>query len=435
MEAFITVLCIIFFNVILRAGAILLGFLFRIFKRPTIRIIGKNFTKEEQPMLWGFVNYLCRSCKVQPPENIVLGINPNFFVTENKLIVDEEEITGKTLYMSLPFLRVMSLAEVKSVLGHELGHLQAGDTSSLKSVFLSLKKSREDELRADSFSAENFGNINLATALVKVHAFSSRWGFVEDKMLEHLSSQKTLRNTSHYFFNLIGSTDKSFFTKKLLDYHIEHPTDTHPSLKTRLENLNVPHSEENLKLILDVKDEKQFKHIKDLEKIEEALTIDENKKLMLLAHLYSHVKNEEKFSETKTEEERSFNSISEIIRKSLIYTMASDGDVDDSEKATLFAIYTRITGQEIDILEFVSEVNSITFWSDTLFKMIEQFDFTEELKEKIFLGVLLVVKADSKIHTSELHCINKFIVALKYPKDKAEALKNKILHDKLSIPA
>jgi len=51
-------------------------------------------------------------------------------VTEAPLDVQQQTLTGRSLYVSLPLLRLLDRSEADAVLIHELAHLRGGDTAS-----------------------------------------------------------------------------------------------------------------------------------------------------------------------------------------------------------------------------------------------------------------------------------------------------------------
>src|SRR5690606_6087716 len=115
-------------------GALLgLGILWRTLRmfRPAVgAVIGVPFSPIEQPRLALLVQQIAKATNARMPDNIVLGLDPNFFATTAPMHTPTSRrlLTGQTLYLSLPLMRVLSLDEVKAVVGHELAHFSGSDT-------------------------------------------------------------------------------------------------------------------------------------------------------------------------------------------------------------------------------------------------------------------------------------------------------------------
>src|SRR6185295_11200706 len=84
----------------------------------------------DAPALWAHLRRCAAHLNTAPPDNVVAGIDVNFFVTEAPLKVRERTVTGRSLYVSLPLLRLLDRPEADAVLVHELAHLRGGDTAS-----------------------------------------------------------------------------------------------------------------------------------------------------------------------------------------------------------------------------------------------------------------------------------------------------------------
>jgi Zn-dependent protease with chaperone function len=205
----------------------------------------------------------------EPPASIVAGIDDNFFVTESPLRLGETTLTGRTLFVSLPLLRVMESSEANAVLAHELAHFKGGDTAksarlgpllvrygrylhdlregaalpafyvmNLFQVLFDLaikKESRVRELRADALAAQVTSPKDIASSLLKVAAYSSHRNVIEkqlfDGMAKHtqaLSIQDKVRAGLQSHVTSVG------FTEFLKSANTPHPFDSHPPLMERL---------------------------------------------------------------------------------------------------------------------------------------------------------------------------------------------------------
>jgi Zn-dependent protease with chaperone function len=78
-----------------------------------------------------FVKEIATKLNAQTPDNIVAGLEPNFFVTASdvRLAGQDAVLKGRTLFVSASLLHVFSKDELASVVGHELGHFRGEDVA------------------------------------------------------------------------------------------------------------------------------------------------------------------------------------------------------------------------------------------------------------------------------------------------------------------
>jgi len=180
------------------------------------------------------------------------------------------------MYLSLPFFRLLSLDELKSVIFHELSHYKGNDTRysqkffpiyrgtcasivGLRSIAISSigrwallpafillnlflrsfeiaekSLSRDRELAADKLGAQEAGTEAATAALVKVHAFSKVWDLIEKKKV--IADPHT-KNMSKMIFQFLDNYPISELFKNLQNEHTFHPANSHPLLSIRLEAL------------------------------------------------------------------------------------------------------------------------------------------------------------------------------------------------------
>lgn len=103
-----------------------------IFKRPPAgnAVDGELVSENDAPRLWAAIRELASSLKTAPPDQIIAGIDTIFFVTEAPLSIVGRQVTGRSLFVSIPLLRLLDQSEADAVLAHELAHLRGGDTAS-----------------------------------------------------------------------------------------------------------------------------------------------------------------------------------------------------------------------------------------------------------------------------------------------------------------
>ncbi|HZX33165.1 MAG TPA: M48 family metallopeptidase [Rhodocyclaceae bacterium] len=231
--------------------------------------------KSSAPALWAHVGAMAKAVGTAPPDHIVAGIDTNFFVTEAPLRVGQQTLKGRSLFISLPLLRLLDRGEADAVLAHELAHFGAGDTASnaalgpkltqydyycamMASAGLTLlafcllrlyrvifefalkRDSRAREFLADKVAAAQVSAQAIITALIKVGAYAKYRNQIEEGLFaqseKHSESIGIARRiadglapyaASAQFLDAMGSVD------------MPHPFDSHPPLSERM--LNVAH--------------------------------------------------------------------------------------------------------------------------------------------------------------------------------------------------
>ena len=256
-------------------------------KRVQTAVIGKRLDEANNPRLTESVTHLAERLGAAPPEHIVVGLDPNFFVTEADVRCLDGLFTGRTLFLSLPLCRILSVPELEAVIGHELGHYIGLDTQfsrkffpiyrglseslialtanvgedarlvallpaiTILSFFLDCfsvaesRVSRERELAADQVGARAVDLRTYAVALVKIHAFVRCWEEVRSKMRDALAEGKQITNSSLFFEDISRELQMSYYLGEwdplqgLSERRLVHPTDSHPPLSARMESLRM----------------------------------------------------------------------------------------------------------------------------------------------------------------------------------------------------
>ena len=83
------------------------GVIVAIFKKPDdkLEVEGELLTRAASPALWSRVDGLCKKLHTRPCDNIVGGIDDNFFVTEHPVHLNGRVLHGRTLFVSLSLLK------------------------------------------------------------------------------------------------------------------------------------------------------------------------------------------------------------------------------------------------------------------------------------------------------------------------------------------
>ncbi len=107
-----------------------------LFKLSPLRLRGSLLARSDNSKIYHQVEQLASRLGAQAPDNIVVGLEPNFFVTSSAVeLIGEKSgiLEGKTLFISLSLMRILGIDELIAVIGHELGHFRGLDTEySLK---------------------------------------------------------------------------------------------------------------------------------------------------------------------------------------------------------------------------------------------------------------------------------------------------------------
>jgi Zn-dependent protease with chaperone function len=285
---------------------------FSIFRRPALRVFGKKLPPAEQPELYGIVRELAGKIGVAPPDHIVVGFELNFFVTEGTIECHDRRLWGRTLYLSLPYCRILAREEMLAILGHELGHFKGLDTQFTKKFspiyrvatecllrlqekmagaravalfpayyllayffeafeLANNKLKRDRELAADRVGADLFGVASAGTGLIKIHAFEDFWDSFLYWVRDAVVANDTLRNGSARFAADAADRWHSVFYG-LEERHTPHPMNSHPTLKVRLEELGLNASALVEKDAVRLPEKPAIELIAEYARIEEELT-------------------------------------------------------------------------------------------------------------------------------------------------------------------
>ena len=238
-----------------------------IFKRvqSSNQAVGELVSEDDAPQLWKRIRHMAQRLKTDPPRHIVAGIDANFFVTEAPLTVGRQTLTGRTLFVSLPLLRILDQAEADAVFGHELAHLRGGDTRSsarlgpklvqydhyrhamrtggltaMASPLLDLyrtifeialaRDSREREFKADRAAARLTSPAAIAQSLVKIAAYAQYRYKIEAELFgrNERHDDSTLGIARFVAQGLAPYAASGDFLDAMKTANVPHPFDSHP---------------------------------------------------------------------------------------------------------------------------------------------------------------------------------------------------------------
>ncbi|AGU49755.1 putative peptidase, M48 family [Variovorax paradoxus B4] len=243
-------------------------------------IEGEVVDQADAPRLWERIRQLAARVKTAPPDQIVAGIDTNFFVTEAPCEVGGRTLHGRTLFVSIPLLRVLDQSEADAVLAHELAHLGGGDTRSSAALgpkllqfdqytwkmrdgglsivahyllrlyrmifaFALARDSREREYKADRVSASLTAAGAIVQSLIKISAYASYRNDVERKLFaQDRQHDGALGIAGFVAAGLPPYANSDAFVETMKTADVPHPYDSHPPLLERMRNVghHVPES-------------------------------------------------------------------------------------------------------------------------------------------------------------------------------------------------
>ena len=401
-----------------------------------VSVIGKEIEKDNS--LWNLVNSIAKKVNANQPNNIVVGLEPGFYITAAKLTIlnEKKTITGETLYLSLPLIRLYSQEELSAIIGHELAHFKGEDTqyslkfypvyrglqsaldntsqsqsivsapgliflNSILSLFSSsvAKISRERELTADQLGIQAGGKDGLAYSLLKLVIFEQSWNTVLKDAIDECNQGKFIRNLSKAFMNntkfdlLNASIEKTL--EDIGNVSTPHPTDSHPPIIERLKQCEI--------ILTDISIDKLNNHgnakdyIDNLEAIEEDLTYLEHLKLVALGYV-KQPSDENSNEENSEQDEKNFmlNAIYNIA-SAMIY---ADGKIEKEEVQVAETIGKQLIPEfnSSSFREFMNEEPK----NDLFEKLVSYFAFINIDSKNMIYGYLeAIANADGDLAEEE----------------------------------
>ena len=239
----------------------------------TNEVEGEELTEAEAPHVWQRVRQMAAHLGTEPPDFIVVGIEASFYVTENPVRLAGRIETGRMLYLSLPMLKKMTVEEADCVLGHELAHFSGDDTfwsrriaplirrfdayltaldnglgvvvGGFLGAFWKLyqqslgKLSRAREFRADQIGASVSSPAAMVRALIKVTSYCAYRARTEQAVINASTVNKELRLAEQLDQGFPQFMERFVNSSEVIISEVQHPFDSHPTLKLRMQNLGI----------------------------------------------------------------------------------------------------------------------------------------------------------------------------------------------------
>lgn len=240
-------------------------------------IEGQAIERSEGSEIWAIIDDLAQKVGTAAPDNLVVGLEPNFFVTEQPALTFGKELSGRTLYLSLAATEILSKDELKAIIGHELAHFSGEDLTYAKAFYPiyrrtqesidSIKESesvtvlpiiailqffldsfavaeselsRERELVADAIGAQFSHAEAIATGLVKLHAACGSWASAQNDAIDLICEDKP--QPVSYIKSYREKVSVELTPESIAesgDSATAHPFDSHPPLAERLTSLGL----------------------------------------------------------------------------------------------------------------------------------------------------------------------------------------------------
>lgn len=240
---------------------------------PEENIEGEVVSREAAPQLWSRIDALAARVGTTPPDHVIAGIDTNFYVTEAPLRVNDHLLTGRKLYVSIPLLRQLTLAQADGVMVHELTHLHEGDTASgallgpklhrfdLYTALMSenvatlivyyplylyrmlfelawRRNSREREFVADRNASALISPAAIIESLIKVSAYASyRYEVEKNLFANNALHESELGIRKAIAAGLPAHVNSPGFISAMREQNVPHPFDSHPPLTERMRNV------------------------------------------------------------------------------------------------------------------------------------------------------------------------------------------------------
>ncbi|MBG0828067.1 M48 family metalloprotease [Planomonospora sp. ID67723] len=228
---------------------------------------GVAVSREQEPELWRTVEELALRVRTPAPDEIRLVAEVNAAVSEDTRFLGLRA-TRRRMYIGLPLLQVLTVDEMRAVLGHELGHYSEAHTRLGAPVYrgrvallatveglgnhpivqrlfawygklylrVSQAVSRRQELEADEFAVMIAGREAMTGALRKIHSTALAWDLFADCYLTLVGAGGNRpARVLEGFHAVLGDPARQAEVARASEQPEElSPYDSHPGLGDRL---------------------------------------------------------------------------------------------------------------------------------------------------------------------------------------------------------
>lgn len=225
----------------------------------SFEVAGELIAEADAPALWDRVRKVAAQLQTAPPDNIVFGVGSDFFVAEKPVELGTRVIHGRTLFLSFPLLKILSIDEADATLAHELSHFRHSDslwrdkisplvrkfrTRVLFSIIFeriyassNSKWSREREFQADAVGVEFVSKEAMKRALIKATFYCDYMYKTCEAIIKEQRVHEAQNLSLHLEQGLHSALAAFVKSATAINEKIYHPVDEHPPLGDRLEAL------------------------------------------------------------------------------------------------------------------------------------------------------------------------------------------------------
>ena len=234
---------------------------------------GVLVSRQDEPELWALIDEVSAELGVRPPDDLRLVDDANAFVHQDTRLLG---LVGGRRHMGigLPLLHVLTVDQLRGVVGHELGHYAGGDTrvsalvhragttvartsqhlgpqTRLGRLFsayarlyarVSLRVRRRQELRADAGSVRVVGREAHVRALVEVRTAAAAWSFFMSRYVVPLwQAGAAPQDLYAGYRRLLADPSRQAQLDEVragaTEAEPDDPYDSHPTLAARVEHV------------------------------------------------------------------------------------------------------------------------------------------------------------------------------------------------------
>jgi Zn-dependent protease with chaperone function len=455
----------------------LLRAVFSMFHIPPILMLGVKAAAPDQGRLLALVDEVAAKVGAKSPDNVVLGLELNFFATHAPMrLLDGEKMRGQsTLYLSMPALRVLSEGELRAVVGHELGHFSGNDTRytmwfapAMRGLHIATMATRQPlfsliattgenrgkpsfvlpnllgqaaaarldylaflfgrnqaavsrvrEFAADQKGADASTPLDLASALVKMYILSYVWSFQEKLNIGRLLKGRVMRNLSLSFADRIRHDVETMGAAEMaqdaLLSDVAHPTDQHPRTQDRIRALNVAQRDVASKSAI----RDRLYPAKPAATTLDDMIIPEEHLTRITQFNWMRLGARPAENDTSHEE---INFINNIFSQLFAHMVLADHNADPREIDAAEAHARQLLGEDFDrdeFREFCRDENALAPF-DSLIDVANKY-LTDSGKVKLMELLDAVAKADMFVVKEEIEILERVRAALKFEDGKPPA--------------